>query len=840
MYKITKTVVFKISGVNFFIPERMMNTVSPEEILKEVEALRKTQSNEAETRLKLINRILLEILGWTHSDLNVEERVSEDGKVKYADYILRTGFTSIVVEAKKVGQFDSDLSLPNKRNQRLSNTFLNSKVGEAIRQARDYARKMSIPFAAVTDGSHWIIFPATRTDEVKFSDSKAIIFKDAESALRDHLRDFLDLFSRDAVIGGALNNALLGRIEDQYTERRLNKFFLTQHSQVKRYSLFPHIENEIRQAFLEDLIESDIDLFRKSYVETPERRKFDPLIRMAIAKRDSPTNSSTKKVLTPSGRSAFAVSIEKAVSKSKPSVVLLLGQVGAGKTTFINYIRYIKEAQRFKTQNDAYPHWISINCKNLTSGDSPSDFILSNIFDYILSNDFLSSYERCVRVAYKKEIDALKLGPLAPIKDQPDIVNQQISQYLSEEYNKKFNYAEKVISYAAKNSAIFLVIDNVDQFESADFQSQIFSDAVALSERSSLNLILAMRDSTFVQHKSRPVFDAFDVEFFQVEPPDVQSVLSKRFVIAKELLKYKPTEFTAENGAKMQISDSSIIIDLITQSVLNSSIGNLLSVLTTGDIRLCLRMTRDFLRTGYTATGKAMRIYQNQGYYNLPLHEAFRAILLGNQTVYSEKLCSIANPFDARLNQNKPQLLRMFILQVIVNKFADNAQSSTSGKDIESYLKEIGFGSDLTLRLLNDLCERRLIFTTSHAPASIESYYVPSQLGGYILRDLISNLVFLENMMMDTFVESDEIWNKLYQLTNEIHGERNPYKKFKIRKVRIETFFDFLANLYSELNGEAVRRSLPRECLGNPFKEAQSKLKENLSQALTSAKKNYG
>ncbi len=817
-----------------------MNTGSPEEILQEIVTLKKAHSNEAETRLKIIDRILFEILGWTHQDVSVEESVSEDGKTTYADYILKTGFTSIVIEAKKIGQLEVNIDLPDVRNQRLSTTFLDSKIGSAIKQARNYARESSIPFAAVTDGDYWVIFPATRTDGVGFNNSYAIIFKDAKTALKDQLRDFLEILSRDAVISRSLNNTLLGGDEDQYSEKRLNKYFVTRSVFVNRHSLFPYIEDEIKTAFSEDLIISDIDLFRKSYVETVDSKKFDPLISMAIAKRDTPTKPKAKKVLSSSGRGAFSDSIKNAKSKSKPAIILLLGQVGAGKTTFINYMRYVKEVERFKPKNEAYPHWISVDCKKLTADSDPTSFILSTVFEYITKDSFLSDYKRCVRVAYKTEIEALESGPLAPIKDQPKLFNQNISEFLKDQFDKKNEYAEKIISYASSNSAVFLVIDNIDQFESDEFQSRIFSDAVALSERSNLNLILAMRDSTFIHHRSKPIFDAFDHDAYYVEPPDIQSILSKRFTITKELLKDKPIEFTAENGARVSVSDSSIIIDLIVQSVFNSGIVNLLSVLTTGDIRLCLRMTRDFLRHGYTATGKALRIYKEQGKYILPVHEAFRAILLGNQSVYSEKSCSIANPFDARLNQNKSQLLRVFILQIIVNKFADHKQSNTSGVEIEHNLTQIGFSSDITLKILNDLCERRFIFTTSHGSATIESYYYPSRLGSYILRILIADFVFLENTMMDTFIGDEGTWNQLQQLSSEIQNERNLYEKLKLRKKRLEIFYDFLMELYSDLNDESAKRSLPSECLGNPFKDAKVKLDENLSKALSSAKRHYG
>lgn len=148
--------------------------MTPAEILEQFKNLRLNDANEAETRLKVINHVIYDVLGWTHADVKPEDRVSEDGATTWADYVLRTGMTGIVIEAKKAGAtFDN---VPNIRRALLNAKLVSGALGDAIVQARDYARKLSIPFAVVTNGDSWIVFPATRTDQVKFKDSSAIIF----------------------------------------------------------------------------------------------------------------------------------------------------------------------------------------------------------------------------------------------------------------------------------------------------------------------------------------------------------------------------------------------------------------------------------------------------------------------------------------------------------------------------------------------------------------------------------------------------------------------------------------------------------------------------------------
>lgn len=156
----------------------------------------------------------------------------------------------------------------------------------------------------------------------------------------------------------------------------------------------------------------------------------------------------------------------------------------------------------------------------------------------------------------------------------------------------------------------FLIIDNVDQHEEEGVQAAIFGDAMALAQKLKLNLICSMREATYVRNKTTAVFDAFDFDPISIDPPNVQAVLSKRFFLARTLLKGTTASFTAENGADFVISDLSVVIELVQSSVLGTELGNLIEVLATSDIRLALRMTREFLRSGWTASGKALRIYQ--------------------------------------------------------------------------------------------------------------------------------------------------------------------------------------------------------------------------------------
>lgn len=823
------------SGICF----RMAEIPTPASILASYETLVLEHANEAETRHKVINDVLYHILGWTHADLHSEDRVSEDGESTWADYTLRTGMTALVVEAKRVGvTFDE---VPDTRRAQLRGKLLTGKTGAAITQARDYARKLSLPFAVVTNGNTWIVFPATRTDQVKFSDSSAIIFPNLRSILDTDYAEFTDLLSRDAVINGSLENELLGRIENQIGDRRLNRFFPAGFSRITRHSLYPLIEDAIVTAFTEDIVNSDPALLAKMYVRTPDRMRFDNRVRIHIQKREGVASKAPIRAVREKGSAEIASLIAGAGSRARPLAMLVLGQVGAGKTTFLEYTRKVSAAEIFEPRRDKpYPHWFHVDFRPFAKGESALAFLVSSLISGINADPFLSDYERCVRHAYKEETDALFRGPLYLLRDDETERRRRITELLMDDYNKGLPYAEKIIRYAAKGAAVFLVVDNIDQFDDESIQSQIFSDAMALAQKIGANLVCAMREGTYVLHKNSPIFDAFDFDPIAIEPPVIEAVLARRFFVAKQLLEGKSGDFTAENGAQVEVQKLPVIIDLVQSSVLGTTIGNLIEVLATSDIRLALRMTREFLQSGWTASGKALRVYESTGRYVMPQHEALRAIMVGTQKQYFEEHSVVGNPFDSRLAKTEAQLVRTYLLAAIVDLSSDSAFRHLEGSDIVRNLRIIGFGDAVTMKVISDLCRLRFIHTTSHSAPGVESNYIVSRLGAYVIRYFLADMMFLENVMMDTFIADEKTWNELRRQTADIYAERGTIKRIGMRRERVQSFFDHMTSLYTPLRDESIRRGLPAAWCTHPFEAARNQLLTNLSRATRSADSNYG
>jgi hypothetical protein len=354
------------------------------------------------------------------------------------------------------------------------------------------------------------------------------------------------------------------------------------------------------------------------------------------------------------------------------------------------------------------------------------------------------------------------------------------------------------------------------------------------------NLVLAMRDATYVKNRASPVFDAFDFDAIYIDAPDIQAVLSKRFVIAEGLLRGQPIDFTTDSGVRVHIEDARVIVEMLKAAILGTHVGKLIEVTATGDTRLALQMTRQFLQYGYSSSQRAVEIYQRTGRYNLPPHEALRGIMFGNQSIYRDSFSPIGNPFDSYLGKTDAQLLRLYIISVLVNSAATRDFEGLEASELIGNLQKIGFSERLSEHVLKDLIAKRFVYSRSHQEYTRESVLAPSRLAGYLVRELIGRMMFLETTMFDTFIAKDGTWATLKELVRKIYAQHNLITKLKTRKEAVQLFFDFMEESMEKLVEEARRRGLPPVWCINPLKRVRPNLALDLTKALSSAQRNYG
>jgi predicted type IV restriction endonuclease len=111
-----------------------------------------TEANEAETRLKILDVLLFDVLDWEKSDVLPEFHCRAVG---FADYILSVDSTvALVVEAKRTGE---SFTVPDAVFEADPVTFAllekeSRSAGLALRQALGYAAGLGARYICITNG----------------------------------------------------------------------------------------------------------------------------------------------------------------------------------------------------------------------------------------------------------------------------------------------------------------------------------------------------------------------------------------------------------------------------------------------------------------------------------------------------------------------------------------------------------------------------------------------------------------------------------------------------------------------------------------------------------------
>jgi len=147
--------------------------------------------NESDTRSKVLDYIIKEILGWQEGDITREGFV-KDG---YFDYELKTATFNFIIEAKKnFVQFE----LPHKGNEVKIRTIYKSNES-VINQIRSYLFERSLQYGVITNGHQFIIANFVSFTGGDWKDNDCFYFKSIDD-IKKNFPKFYELLSREYVL----------------------------------------------------------------------------------------------------------------------------------------------------------------------------------------------------------------------------------------------------------------------------------------------------------------------------------------------------------------------------------------------------------------------------------------------------------------------------------------------------------------------------------------------------------------------------------------------------------------------------------------------------------------
>ncbi len=625
--------------------------------------------SEADVRMKVIDRMFVEVLGWPLADIHLESPAG-DGFVDYRCTIA--GLNRLVIEAKRKNRSLGITPDRSARAFRLNGpVFQSSDIDEGIEQAIRYCGHKNAELACVTNGQQWVIFLGNRRGDGRDTlEGYGIVFGSL-AGVKAHFKEFYDLLSWDAVRAYRYR-ATFQEAEGQPV--RTNDFEAPVRKPESRQllpadKLYADVDR-VMLSFFRDLSgDDDPELRRRCFVESRESTAAEE--RLARISEDLRNRIRT---LHGDGGQAIADAIRRVQEMQRREFVLLVGTKGAGKSTFI---------ERFF--DDVLPSEIARDCVlvRIDLADCGADE--SSITQW-LDQHFSEGLERAVfgdRVptfdelqgVYWREYERWREGPYKPLYESDRTAfkiafGQHIDQRREERPHEHIVHVLHRI-VASEKKVPCLVFDNADHF-TIEFQERVFQYAHSLYSAVLCLVLVPITDKTSWQLSRQGALESFFTESFFLPTPAPELVLRKRIdFIEARLNEPAPPQpgrgYFVGRGIGLAIDDLRAFTNTLQAVFIRTGhtaswIGNLAN----GDIRRSLQLTRELVASPYVQVPELLKAYLADTSVVVNDEDTRLALIRGKYDIYpSGQSAFVQNVFALTTEVDTTPLLALRILQVL-------------------------------------------------------------------------------------------------------------------------------------------------------------------------------
>lgn len=775
------------------------------------------QVTESDTRAKIIDRIIKEVLGWPESSIEREPPVHHG----YIDYLLsHAGKRNLVIESKREGiSFDVPITQFSRKKYKISGAIKTNKaIKEAIEQAQKYSVDAGTKYAVVTNGYAWLIFKAYIEND-SWLNGHIFVFPSA-GYIKSNFIEFWNILSFPAVTNGSLYGLFSSKLSNPRLLVRPIDLLNNPDAPLNRNRFHTQLNPFVEGVFRDIGAAENIDILQKCYVYNKYLKFIDADLKFVIEDSIPPFIEADGGVEVSSGKydsGILGIAVQDAVTTGAGKLFLLLGGIGSGKTTFINrFFRYIG-----KSFIDKNALWYYVDF--LTAPPNQSDvelFLYNSIlrqmrenYEYLKleSRDSLKiAYEDLIKIKRESILDAEGLSPIE--------YERRLSNYLEHWMEKVTEYVPRLSKSALRHGRTnILCIDNVDQL-APDYQAKIFLLAQRAAREMQAVVIIALREESYYAASIQRAFTAYNNRKFHIASPPFRFLISRRLKYCREMLDLPPNEIVIRLGSEIHFDKTAIskFLDIIEYSIFsyNKNISRLIEALAFGNMREALDMFATFLYSGATNVDKMLKIYDRDGQYFVAFHEFAKSVILGDRRYYRDSESKILNLFDCGQDSNSSHFTSIRILSLLV---AHIQETSPEGRgfirldDLFMTFLDIFDNEQDLIKTIHRLLRRQLIQIDTRSTETIDgaSYIRITSSGWYYIKYLCRAFAYLDLVFQDTPINDSELAYKLRQWVIDLDSlpdtQNHISERLSIRFDRVDAFLNYL---YDEEQIEYKKYSL--------------------------------
>lgn len=754
--------------------------------------------NEADTRSKMIDYVLKDCLGWDEKNIRREDHVNSG----FIDYVLvKDNAPIIIIEAKKTGNYFEIPESKAKRTYKISGAISSDdNLMMAFKQVHSYCIDIGCKFALISNGLQYVAFTAMTIGK-PWREGFCTVYKSLED-IHQNFNTFWNTFAFENVKNGSLLS-YLEKVKSTISFQKVVSEIYNPDQAWARNELYIYLQPYCDFVFSELLDEKRTDVLKECYVHdrssTPLTKEIECFFEDKLpffVKNYGVEDIVEDKLKSNKFQHQY---LNKADEKGKGDLMVLLGGIGSGKSTFLH--RFFRVVIAGKENH----LWFYVDFR-----DAPLEEVeIENFIVEKILETWDSNY-------YPKYSKALK-----------DI------SFRAERDNKK-EYVQKIFALSTYlRFSTTVVIDNVDQHD-FHFQEKIFLATSHFKDYLKTLTIISLREETFVASTRTGVFDAYYIQKFHLSSPNFLSMILKRIEFTIRLIDNKKDDprFPAEDLKKyLEILKES----LMKKNWQSKKIVEFIDSISVGNMREALRMFNNFIVSGNTNIREIFSKYdenkkadENDG-YQIAYHQFIKSIMLGEYRYFSQERSQIMNLFDFDQSITDSCFNNLRILDFLL--YIENKQSPIGRGYIEiselittsekvSIKKEAILDSLLRLSTFN-LVEYDNLSRTNLKDASFVRI---TSSGKYYLKNLLTEFVYIDSITVDTPISDSSIISTLISMLNRLD--------LKSRFERTEIFIDYLLKKEEEehkIHPEYLHSELTKSAFSAAIKDEFDNLKKNVS-----------
>ncbi len=794
-----------------------------EHFIHNFEEYKNQDLSESDTRSKLIDHLLINVLGWDESNITREGYNTTAG---YYDYRVSTPNFSFIVEAKK--NFNS-FTLPTKHKKSKINTLFKEN-NEVIAQIRNYLIEEGLQFGVISNGHQFIIAQFVNHNGVKWKSNNATLFSSLDD-ISSRFIEFYNILSKTAV---TTNLTLQLESSNTYQGKTILSTLDDPHKEIFRNQLSSEITALMQKTFGEifsnDPEEDNEQFIKECFVANEETKKNRSEIEKLFADLAPKYQNVIPATNTDSIKSQLSQDIyEKTISINNPAPkpIIIIGSKGAGKTTFIKYLfKFTLDEDIRLTHPVLYLDFRKYTTEDIQSNHTKIFKDLTNLLDELYP-DLQIFDSNILKKIYKKELRRKQQSIWNHIDESTLEYKTKLSSFFDEkikDYEEHF-IATSLYLIKERRKRLCIIFDNADQMD-IKTQTSSFLFAHSINEKSKSGVILSLREGFYSKYKNQPPFDAYYSHVYHISAPKYSEVLQKRINYVLQETEVKKERISAAGAliseSKINISITNIIGFLSSAKTTlfgnpNSEMLDFINQTTYPNIREGLKIFRDFLLSGHTQVEEYIyRHYTNPNSpIPIPIHEFVKSVALNNKLVYNSDNSVVYNLFKSNLPDTKDHFIKVKILRFL-NEFhtnKDRMDRYIQDKKIIEYLEKEGYPVQHIQYELNELMKNNLIETSNmlsdtsfEIDFNADNSFTITLKGHYYYCKLITKFCYFELIAQDTPIftkEHFEILLKTYPSPNE-EGK----SKLNLRLNFVENFISYLHKMERQGNptGEIIQR----------------------------------